>query len=77
MGTRATARVICCARLDGAPELQRVLDLCDLEEVLVIGDAQRAHAVLVPPLLRGRRLPTMKRTALTSQPCSHISSLPN
>ena len=58
--------MICRARLDGVPQLQRVLDLRDLEEVLVVGDAQRAHAVLVPPLLRARRLPTINRTAQVS-----------
>ena len=39
------------AHLDGGPQLKRVLHLGDLEEVLVVGDAQRAHAVLVAPLL--------------------------
>ena len=49
------------ARLDGGPQLQRVLDLRDLEEVLVVGDAQSAHAVLVPPLLHAPRAPVSAR----------------
>ena len=43
--------MICRAHPDGGPQLERILHLRDLEEVLVVGDAQRAHAVLVPPLL--------------------------
>ena len=37
--------------LDGVPELQGVLHLGDLEEGLGIGDAERAHAILVAPFL--------------------------
>ena len=73
---RAGVAVAGAARLDGAPELQGVLDLRDLEEVLVVGDAQRAHAVLVPPLLR--RLPgwggvrSVHPDARASQFASHM-----
>ena len=44
-------RLVTCfhPHLYGCPELERVLDLGDLKEILVIWDTQGPHAILVFP----------------------------
>jgi hypothetical protein len=47
---QAVLQTCAAPHLDVLPERQRVVDLCHLVEVLVVGDAQRLHAVHVAPL---------------------------
>ena len=56
--------------LDGGPELEGVLHLGDLKEGLGIGDAQRAHAVLVAPLLE---VPLKRAPAPVALPAADLA----
>lgn len=56
--------------LDGGPELEGILHLGDLKEGLGVGDAQRAHAVLMAPLLE---MPLKRAPAPVALPAADLA----